>query len=154
MSLPTKRAPTLPKPPTRLSPTATLADTALLTGTHTITIGADAVIHPRAKLLSTNGIVNIGEGCIICERSCVGLTSAERMGGDMQEGVVLGRGVIVEQGAAVEAVVVGEGSVVEVRARVGRGCVVGKVSNAILWVHGGLSGRGEHFADVSGDWCS
>lgn len=72
----------------------------------------------------------------------------------MQEGVVLGRGVIVEQGAAVEAVVVGEGSVVEVRARVGRGCVVGKVSNAILWVHGGLSGRGEHFADVSGDWCS
>ncbi|KAI9873930.1 MAG: hypothetical protein M1830_010384, partial [Pleopsidium flavum] len=126
---PKRPGPTLPKPPTNHSPTSTLADTALLTGTHTITVASNAIIHPRAKLLSTHGIVNIGEGCIICERSSVGLTTAERMMGgenDVQEGVVLGRGVVVEQGAVVEAGSVGEGCVVEVGARVGRGCVLGK----------------------------
>lgn len=77
----------------------------------------------------------------MCERASIGYLSAaithstepgdgainddtDREG----EGAVrLGRGVVVEAGAIVEARSVGDGTVVEVGARVGRGCVVGKV---------------------------
>lgn len=80
----------------------------------------------------------------MCERASVGYLSAastrstEPGDGDGNddtdregEGAVrLGRGVVIEAGAIVEAREVGEGTVVEVGARVGRGCVVGKVRSS------------------------
>ena len=63
---------------------------------------------------------------MVCERAVVGIV--ERIGGaGGAGGVKVGRGVVVESEARVEAREVGEGSVVGVRARVGRGAVVGKV---------------------------
>jgi dynactin-6 len=55
----------------------------------------------------------------------IGLQSAPS---DYQtKGVVIGNGVVVEVGAVVEAMEVGEGCVIEVNARVGKGAVIGKV---------------------------
>lgn len=125
----TSRPPSAPKPPTTIAPTAIISETASLTGTHPISLAANSVIHPRAKLVSTYGPVKVGEGCIICEKTSVGILSH---GEDSTEGVDLGRSVVVEAGAVVEARSVGEGTVVEVGARVGRGAVVGKVWNFIL----------------------
>lgn len=51
--------------------------------------------------------------------------------GEKERGVVLERGVVVETGAVVEGRV-GEGTVVEVGAKVGRGSVIGKVSSWIF----------------------
>jgi dynactin-6 len=41
--------------------------------------------------------------------------------------VFIENGVVIETGAVVEARKIGEGSVVEVNARIGRGAIVGKV---------------------------
>ena len=61
---------------------------------------------------------------MVGERAEVGLKAAQK---DGQEGVTLGKNVLVEAGAVVEARGVGEGSVVGVGVRVGMGVVVGKV---------------------------
>ncbi|KAI9700001.1 MAG: hypothetical protein M1836_002535 [Candelina mexicana] len=145
-------APKGPKPPTSLHPSCIIAENAILTGTHPITLSANVIIHPRARLNSTCGPITLGSGCIIEEKASIGLLSSanpvdtrstpqpgevrymehdgsnEEDEGDRGEveGVVLENGVFVEVGAVVEARRVGEGSVVEVKARVGRGCVVGK----------------------------
>ncbi|MCJ1367074.1 hypothetical protein MMC16_006206 [Acarospora aff. strigata] len=137
------------KPPLHISPTTTIADTAVLTGTYPITLGANTVIHPRARLQSTYGPITVGEGCVVWEKSCVGVqqqlagsggregrgdgvegegrgSDAREEEGEEKEGVVLGRGVIVEAGAIVEARGVGDGSLIECGARVGVGVVLGK----------------------------
>lgn len=97
------------------------------------------MLHPRAKVTSKHAPVTIGEGCIICERSSVGLLSGSGKTDDggkegaaeqQQNEVVLEAGVCVEVGAQVEARTVGEGSVVGVNARVGKGAVLGKVGNS------------------------
>ncbi|KAK2865058.1 hypothetical protein FQN49_003948 [Arthroderma sp. PD_2] len=65
-------APSIPRPPLSVHPTATISETAYFQGTHPISVGAGSVIHPRAKLLSFKGPVSIGEGCIIGEKSVIG----------------------------------------------------------------------------------
>jgi dynactin-6 len=123
-----KRASTMPaapKPPTSLASTLVIADNASLTGTHLITLGSNTVVHPRTKLTSAFAPIKIGSGCIISERSTVGLQSEPTA--DEREGVVIDNGVIVEVGAVVEAMSIGEGSVIEVNAKIGKGAVVGKV---------------------------
>lgn len=117
--------PAAPKPPTSLSSTLVIADNASLTGTHLITLGSNTVVHPRTKLSSAFAPIKIGSGCIISERSSVGLQSEPAEDG--REGVVIDNGVIVEVGAVVEAKRVGEGCVIEVNAKIGKGAVVGKV---------------------------
>ncbi|KAG0644401.1 trimeric LpxA-like protein [Tuber brumale] len=94
------------KPPTVLASTVVIAEAASLTGTFPIKIGANTVIHPRAKLTSAHGPITIGEYCIICERTQICPPDAE--------GLVIGDGVVVEVNAVVEGSVVGAGSVVEV----------------------------------------
>jgi dynactin-6 len=116
-------APTAPKPPTSLSPTLIIAEHASLVGSYLITLGSNTIIHPRAKLNSTYGPITVGSNCIISERSMIGLQGRGADG----EGVVIENGVVVEVGAAVEAKVVGEGCVIEVNAKVGRGAVLGRV---------------------------
>lgn len=68
--------------------------------------------------------MSVGEGCIISERTSVGVLEP---GEDSKKGVVLGKGVVLETGAVVEGVL-GEGTVVDVGGKVGAGCVVGKVN--------------------------
>jgi carbonic anhydrase/acetyltransferase-like protein (isoleucine patch superfamily) len=60
------------KPPTELHPTAHLDPQAYVQGTHTITLGDNVVIHPRARLVSTYGPLTIGAGTVISERCVVG----------------------------------------------------------------------------------
>ncbi|KAF2431639.1 hypothetical protein EJ08DRAFT_171969 [Tothia fuscella] len=108
--------PTPPKPPTSIHPTAIIANHALLIGTHLITIGAHTVIHPYARIISTEGPVTIGDGCVIWEKATVGM-----MGGDSSsdgdEGVLetkLDDNVVIESCATVGmGAVLGDGCVVE-----------------------------------------
>lgn len=69
--------------------------------------------------------MTVGKACILNERSTVGLQSPPN---DQLEGVVIEDCVVVEVGAIVEAKRVGEGSIIEINARVGKGAVIGKVS--------------------------
>ncbi|KAM7185960.1 Trimeric LpxA-like protein [Rhypophila sp. PSN 637] len=62
-----------PKPPIQFSSSLIIADSAILTGPHTITIRSESVIHPRARLESTAGRINIGRRCIVHERTHIGL---------------------------------------------------------------------------------
>ncbi len=113
---------TAPKPPLNLSSSITLSDAASLVGTHPITLKSYTVIHPRSKLLSTNGSITIGQTCIISERASIGLLSHQKDQGS----VILGDSVIVEVGATIEGVSIGEGTVVDVNAHIHPGVVIGK----------------------------
>lgn len=110
------------KAPLTLPSQITLSDLASLTGTQQITLKSHTVIHPRAKLVSANGTVTIGQTSIISERSSIGLLSRS----NNQDGVTLADSVIVEVGATVEGLSVGEGTVVETNAHIHPGAVVGR----------------------------
>ncbi|CAN8098277.1 unnamed protein product [Discula destructiva] len=126
-----------PKAPVRFSSTATVADSAILTGTHTITLRTESLVHPRAKLDAATGPVDIGKRCIVQERTHVGVASASASASASHPsqppaspspiGVTLGDYVTVQACAILEAggTIVGEGSVVGVGAWVGRGAVIG-----------------------------
>ncbi len=139
-----KRASILPKPSSIvLDPSVLIAQHAQLTGTHPITVGPRTVLHPHSKVSSALTAVVLGEGVILHERAKVGAGMGD--GADAHgksssialrpsardstrgEGTVLGRNVVVETNAIVEAAEVGEWSLVEVGAHLGKGCVVGKV---------------------------
>jgi dynactin 6 len=120
-------AASLPKPPVHLDPQSVISDSATLFGTHLITVGANAVVHPRATINSTHAPVTIGAGCIINERCNVGLQEEpDSYLSDLH--VELEANVTLEPGATAEASRVGEGSVIEAGARLGTGAVLGKVS--------------------------
>lgn len=115
-----KRASTVPagpKPPTSLASNIVISDSANLTGTHLITILDNTIVHPRTRLISLQGPITIGSTCIISERSAIH---------PIGEGIDIGNGVIIEVGATVEARRIGEGCVIEVNAKVGKGAVLGK----------------------------
>ena len=103
----------------------------MITGTQPITIGPHAVLHPHGKITSGTAPVVVGEGCVVFEKAVVGVGWLQdgftARGESRADGVVLGRNVVVETGAVVEAAEVGEGTVVEAGARLGAGVVVGKV---------------------------
>lgn len=120
--------PAAPKPPTFLASSLIIADQASLTGTHLITLGSNTVVHPRAKLNSTYASITIGNNCILSERSIIGLQS--EASGKENEGVLIENGVVVEVGATVEAMSIGEGCLIEINARIGKGAVLGKVRMA------------------------
>jgi len=118
----------VPKPPSSLSPTCVIAETASLTGTNLITLSANAVLQPRAKIIATYAPVVIGEGCIVCEKASIGLLNAESdEEQDSGIGVILEKNVTVEAGAVVEAKFVGEGTTIELGAKIGKGAILGKV---------------------------
>ncbi len=119
-----------PKPPVQFSSSITIADSALLTGSHPITISTESVVHPRARLDSLGGRVTIGCRCIVHERTTIGAVGTQ--GKITEHGVTLGDYVTVEVGASIEAgdTVIGDGTTVGVGAKIGAGAVVGKVSIA------------------------
>lgn len=128
-----------PKAPVRFSSSLIIAESAILTGTHLITLRTESLIHPRAKIESAAGPVDVGKRCIVQERTHVGavpLGAAVNPGEGPENttGVVLNDYVTIQACAVVEAggTVVGEGSVVGVGARIGKGAVVGEVRIPIV----------------------
>lgn len=120
---PSKRPPVDPstKPPCKVHSLALVADKAQITGTHPVEIGENTVLHPYASIKATGGSVRIGKNCIISENAVVGVGDGEQ--GD----VIIGDEVNIESGAVVEATSVGDSTVIEVKAKVGKGAKVGKV---------------------------
>jgi dynactin 6 len=124
--------PSLPKAPTSIDPSAIVANHAILTGLYPITIGPRAVLHPYAKIVSGDGPIEIGEGCIIWEKAVVGsgsLAEDDAKKTEKVKKIVLGPNVIVESGAVVEAESVGEGTIIEPFSKIGGGANVGKVNS-------------------------
>ncbi|QDS75073.1 hypothetical protein FKW77_006759 [Venturia effusa] len=121
-------APTAPRAPTNLDPTCTIASHALLTGHYSISVGANAILHPYSKIVSSQGLVEIGEGSMLWEKSVVGIDGVGGLEAGAEEKVThLGKNVVVETGAIVEAgVVIGNGTLVESFTRIGEGSVIGK----------------------------
>jgi len=127
-----KRASTMPaplKPPTSLASSLIIAEHASLTGAHLITLGSNTVVHPRARFNSTHAPITVGSNCIICERSSIGFQS--EAAANERQGILIENGVVIEVGAVVEARTVGEGTIIEVQAKIGKGAVLGKVISAL-----------------------
>lgn len=120
-------APAAPKPPTTLSATLLISEHVSLTGLWPISIADNCVVHPRAKITSAHAPVSIGRDCIVSERSCLGLAGPARSDDEARQGLVVGNGVVIETGAVVEAKSVGDGCLLEVGSRIGKGAVLGKV---------------------------
>ncbi|RWA10457.1 hypothetical protein EKO27_g4629 [Xylaria grammica] len=129
-----------PKAPVNFSSSITIADSALLTGNHTINISSESVVHPRAKLDSANGRITIGRRCIVHERTSIGTASADPRPSESRDGVVISDYATVEVGAVIESggTIIGEGCHVGVGSRVGRGAQLGKVSRPHYATIGGL----------------
>ncbi|KKY35169.1 putative transferase hexapeptide domain-containing protein [Diaporthe ampelina] len=123
-----------PKAPVRFSSSLVIADSAILTGAHTIQLRTESLVHPRAKIESLAGAIDIGKRCVVHERTHVGALPAG--GGGAGGGGAGGGGAAitimdyctVEVGSTIEAggTVIGEGTIVGVGSRVGSGAVVGK----------------------------
>ncbi|KAI0907375.1 trimeric LpxA-like protein [Ustulina deusta] len=134
MSSSTKRQSVLPrvqsgpKAPVNFSSSITIADSAILTGNHTINISSESVVHPRAKLDSANGRITIGRRCIVHERTTIGAASADPTPSESRDGVVISDYATVEVGAVIESggTMVGEGCHVGVGSWVGKGAQLGK----------------------------
>jgi len=92
-----------------------------------ISIAENAILQPYAKVDSTVCAVEIGRGVLVGEKAVIGVIAGGGGEGGRQEKVILERNVLVENGAVVQAVRVGEGTVVQSDARVGAGVVVGRV---------------------------
>jgi dynactin-6 len=118
-----------PKPPVNFSSSLTIPKDASLTGHHSITIQAETVIHPRARIDSTQGSVLIGRRCVIQERAQLGAQPGDRSSLSSTGGITLGDYVIVEAGATVEpgGTEISEGTFIQVGSTIGRGAKVGKV---------------------------
>lgn len=124
---------TLPKAPTTLSPTAIIDTSCTLTGTYPITIASSAILHPRARIISSYSPITVGPDCIIHSRATIGLrvppeqfSSDEHSAQIQTHGVQLAANVVVENGAAVAAASVGEDCVIGAGARVGPRAMLGK----------------------------
>ncbi|KAI0139097.1 trimeric LpxA-like protein [Hypoxylon sp. NC0597] len=117
-----------PKAPVNFSSSIIIADSALLTGNHTINISSESVVHPRAKLDSSNGRITIGRRCIIHERTSIGAASADPKPSESRDGVVISDYATIEVGAVLESggTLIGEGCLVGVGCRVGKGAKLGK----------------------------
>src|SRR5690606_36882332 len=108
-----------PKPPVKLSSSLTISDSAILTGTHSIIIMSESVVHPRCRLESVSGGLLIGKRVIIHERTHIG-ASPSRGHGD-GGGVNIGDYATVEAGSVVEAggTDIGEGTTIGLGSRIG-----------------------------------
>ncbi|KAL9115186.1 MAG: hypothetical protein Q9227_000980 [Pyrenula ochraceoflavens] len=168
-SLPTKPIP----PKATIHPTSHLDPSTTTTGTHPITLHSGTLISPRCLLNSSNGPLSIGPDVLVCERVCIGTTSARSSSSNTEnpapgsiddsantqletvigEGVRLASQCTIEAGAQIHAyATIGEKAVVKARATVGKGAkvcagaVVGdgvKVGEGIVVMPGGVRRRME-----------
>ncbi|OJJ59614.1 hypothetical protein ASPSYDRAFT_117909, partial [Aspergillus sydowii CBS 593.65] len=127
-----------PRPPAAqitAHPTSTISDSSNFVGPYTVTIGKGTIIHPRTRICATEGPVRIGDGCIIAEKTVIGVLpgmstpSSPRIGdGDAAEeraivissNVTIGVQVTIQPGVRLHS-----GVVVDNQAVVGRGADVG-----------------------------
>lgn len=125
-----------PKAPVRLSSSLTISDSAILTGIHTITLRTESLVHPRAKIESQTGPVDIGRRCVIHERTQIGVAPSLLSGSvppspsaGVDSGVTVSDYCTIHVGAVIEAggTLIKEGSVIGVGSRIGRGAVIGEV---------------------------
>ncbi|CAK4030203.1 Hypothetical predicted protein [Lecanosticta acicola] len=112
--------PSEPKPPLKIHSLAVISERAQITGSKPIEIGENTIIHPHAAIRSAGGSVTIGDNCTVSETAIVGNEEGD---------VVIGDGVNIETGAIVQAKSVGDGSVIDIKATVGKGAVIGKYCN-------------------------
>lgn len=122
-------APAAPKPPVNFSSSLTIPKEASLTGTHSITMQAETIIHPRARFDSTHGSIYVGRRCIIHERVQVGNNQHGGTEDHSLGGVTLGDYVVVEVGSIIEpgGTEIGEGTTIQIGSKIGRGAKLGKV---------------------------
>jgi carbonic anhydrase/acetyltransferase-like protein (isoleucine patch superfamily) len=122
------------KPPLEVHPSAHLDPQTYVQGTFTITLGANVTIHPRARLVSIHGPLNIGHGTMILERCVVG-----GPGPDPREplppppaepvGTVIGQNVVIHASAQIQAgASLDDACSIEPRALVKKGVNIGKHS--------------------------
>lgn len=115
------------KPHTKIHSLALIADRALLTGPHTITIAASATIHPHARLHAATTNITIGEHATVCENAIVGSATPNRTSAEAEGETILGPGVLISSSASVASGArIGDYSTLSAHARVGAGAVVGK----------------------------
>ncbi|KAF4976316.1 hypothetical protein FZEAL_7001 [Fusarium zealandicum] len=116
-----------PRPPVNFSSSLTISGDAVLQGTHSITMQAETVVHPRSKFESNIGSILIGRRCLIHERTHLGARPAD-IEAAKPGGISLGDYVTVEAGSTIEGggTEVGEGSVIQAGANIGSGSVIGK----------------------------
>lgn len=116
-----------PKAPVNFSSSLTIADTAVLTGNHTINISSESVVHPRARFDSSRGRVTIGRRNIIHERASIGVAEPNQPSAPF--GVLTEDYVTIEVSAIVESgeTTIGEGTLIGIGAKIGRGAKIGKV---------------------------
>ena len=100
-----------------------LHPTASLIGTHNITIGRKAILQLRSRADSTYTPIRIGANAIIAERASIGFLSPTSS--DDSATLSIGEGVVIESGAVVEAASVGDYTIIEARAKIGKGAVIG-----------------------------
>lgn len=117
-----------PKPPVNFSSSLIISDNAILQGTHSITMQAETVIHPRCRFESNEGSVLIGRRCIIHERAHIGARPENRETAG-SGGVAVGDYVQIEVGSIIESggTEIGEGSLVQVGSKIGSGAKIGSV---------------------------
>ncbi|KAI1095513.1 trimeric LpxA-like protein [Rostrohypoxylon terebratum] len=117
-----------PKAPVNFSQSIIIADSALLTGNHTINISSESVVHPRAKLDSSNGRITIGRRCIVHERTSIGQLSADPRPSESRDGVFIGDYATIEVGSVLESggTQIGDGCLIGVGSKVGKGAKLGK----------------------------
>lgn len=118
-------APTV-RPPCDLHATLIISEKAILKGSHRITIGANTVLHPYAKLDATHGPVTIGQYCIIDEHAIIGIQSHES--DHNTNGVMIDDYVNVGVRANIEASTLGKGTAIQACASCERDSIVGSVS--------------------------
>ncbi|KAJ8612733.1 hypothetical protein MRB53_037309 [Persea americana] len=146
-------------PQLTLSSTATLSPRATLQGTHPITIGDGAIIHPFAILNAAHAPIVIGAGTIVWERAEIGgsgnpvqspavSTNQDAPKADMaQQTTSIGSNVSVHPLSRVDTgAKIGDGAEVAVAAHVGAGAVVGarcRVGEGEIVAPGARIGVGE-----------
>lgn len=70
-----------PRAPVRFSSSLIIAESAILTGVHTITLRTESLVHPRARVESQAGPVDVGKRCIVQERTHIGAAPSSSSGG-------------------------------------------------------------------------
>lgn len=119
-----------PKPPVNFSSSLIISENAILQGTHSITMQAETVVHPRCRFESNEGSILVGRRCIIHERAHIG-ARPENPATAATGGVAVGDYVQIEVGTIIESggTEVGEGTLILVGSKIGSGAKIGKVGD-------------------------
>ena len=117
-----------PKPPVNFSSSLTISGNAVLQGTHSITMQAETLIHPRSRFESHFGSILIGRRCLVYEQAHLGARPAD-ITNARPGGIAVGDYVTIEAKCVIEAggTEIGESTLIQAGAKIGSGAKVGKV---------------------------